>query len=124
MMDPVIPEDERQMIAALKRGQTILFKLPTRDGKGHRHVYQWAKNNKRYVRIDRSARWGNPFDKGKKGSKVDPLLKFAFCSVFNEELRKNLPFLRGKALGCHCPPALCHGTVLIQLLKEAEGKES
>lgn len=37
------------------------------------------------------------------------------------ELMKSLHELSGKTLGCFCPPAPCHGYVLVKLFREKFG---
>jgi hypothetical protein len=109
-----IPETEQRMIQALERGETVAVNMRK---SGHPQVIEWAKAHGLFVRIDRKTLWGNPFVMGKDGSRAEVMLKYAFAAPMNDTLMKDLPTLRGKALGCWCAPLPCHGDVLIQLLK-------
>jgi hypothetical protein len=72
------------------------------------------------VRIDRTTKWGCPFK-----LKMDtPAARRTVCAKYEEYLRNNqelldaLPKLVGKRLGCWCAPRICHGNVLVKLIKE------
>ncbi len=80
--------------------------------------------NSRYdIDIRRPGCWGNPFIIGKDGNREEVIQKYKewiTTSPQAEHLRKMLPRLQGKTLGCVCKPKKCHGDVLIDLLKTYE----
>ena len=70
-----------------------------------------------YVKGADKSKWANPFSAKKWGRGT--------CLVMYKEYIKNHPQLMtelieldGKVLGCWCAPLPCHGTILIELLKE------
>lgn len=66
----------------------------------------------------RSSVWGNPFHIGKDGSREEVIAKYRVYLLSRPDLLARLPELRGKRLGCFCKPLLCHGDVLLDLLKK------
>lgn len=79
------------------------------------HVY-----NSRYdIDIRRPGQWGNPFIIGKDGTRDEVIAKYRTwitTSPDAEELRRKLPTLQGRILGCCCKPKKCHGDVLVELV--------
>jgi hypothetical protein len=79
-----------------------------------------------------SSLWANPFKKGRDGSKADVLKAYDIYirkKIREEGLNKELELLRNKCLGCWCVEEVCydcddlscmvcHGQVLLKLLKE------
>lgn len=68
--------------------------------------------------------WANPYKIGKDGDRNEVLQKY-YQYILNklnsgqiavEELHK----LKGKQLGCWCKPELCHGDILVEILKQIE----
>jgi len=72
------------------------------------------------IYIGRPNKWGNPFSIGKDGTRVDVIKKYEQWIRNNPNLLKDLHELKGKVLGCWCAPKLCHGDILIKLVKEYE----
>lgn len=72
------------------------------------------------VRIDRPSIFGNPFQIGTDGDRVQVLQKYK--EYFYKRLETDTNFrekvdgLKGKVLGCWCFPDLCHGMVIIEYL--------
>lgn len=64
------------------------------------------------VYIGRGSKWGNPFKIGVDGSRQDVIEKYRKRLRSNAALKKCLPELEGKRLGCFCKPLDCHGDVL------------
>jgi hypothetical protein len=64
------------------------------------------------VLIDRTTVWGNPFRIGQAGTREEVIAAYEAHLRFSPELRRRLPELRGKVLGCWCAPEPCHGDVL------------
>jgi hypothetical protein len=70
------------------------------------------------VFIGRPSKWGNPFEIGKDGTRIEVIQKYEEYLLSNPELLKDLEELRGKVLGCWCKPSACHGDVLVKLLNQ------
>lgn len=73
------------------------------------------KNEDYDVLIGRPSKWGNPFIIGTHGSRLDVIKKYQSWIFTQPKLLADLWELKGKRLGCHCTPALCHGHFLAQL---------
>ena len=72
------------------------------------------------VYIGRPSKWGNPFSIGKDGTREEVVQKYEKWIKQQPELMENLHELKDKVLGCWCSPKLCHGDVLIKLIKGNE----
>jgi hypothetical protein len=70
------------------------------------------------VLIGRPSKWGNPFQIGRDGSRERVIKLYEVHIRRRPDLIAALPELVGKRLGCHCKPLVCHGDVLLKLLKE------
>lgn len=68
------------------------------------------------VYIGRPSVWGNPFEIGKDGSRIEVIEKYYKYITENPGLLERLSELKGKILGCWCREAICHGDVLVYLL--------
>lgn len=73
------------------------------------------KDNEYDVLIGRPSKWGNPFIIGAHGSRFDVIKKYQQWFFTQPKLLADLWELKGKRLGCHCAPALCHGHFLAEL---------
>lgn len=64
------------------------------------------------------SKWANPFTVEDWGREECLKLyeEYIRCSKIYDDLSE----LKGKVLGCWCKPKLCHGDVLLKLLKELE----
>ena len=70
------------------------------------------------VYIGRGSIFGNPFEIGKDGNRKEVIEKFRkwlFYSDEAEEVRREIPTLKGKVLGCFCKPKKCHGDILLKI---------
>jgi hypothetical protein len=77
------------------------------------------KNNEPYdVYIGRPSCWGNPYEIGKDGNRMEVIAKYKKWILQQPKLLVRLPELKGKVLGCFCSPLPCHGEVLLDLLKK------
>jgi hypothetical protein len=75
----------------------------------------WAEATDRFVCIDRTTDWGNPFKENDDGTREEVVAKFArYYLPHKNRLLKKLPELRGKVLGCWCHPEECHGHVIAE----------
>jgi len=77
------------------------------------------------VYIGRGSKWGNPFThktgtqaKWIVGSREEAIRAYEVWIKKQPELMNSLHELKDKVLGCWCKPLLCHGDVLIKLVKE------
>jgi hypothetical protein len=68
-----------------------------------------------------SSIFANPYKVGKDGTRdevIKKYKKYIIEKIENDKtLRNELLALKGKNLGCWCFPELCHGNVLLQLIK-------
>lgn len=102
--------------------QTSLFAAdPTTGG---RVVH--CQREKYDVYIGRPSRWGNPFPVPKGyDRKADPeriLDRYEAHVRSRPDLMASLHELAGKTLGCWCAPQVCHGDVLLKLVKETQAR--
>lgn len=77
------------------------------------------KNEQCDVYIGRGSKWGNPF-KMKNNSLEERhrvISEYYQWILEQKHLLDELDELDGKKLGCYCAPELCHGDVLVYLLK-------
>ena len=64
-------------------------------------------------------KWGNPFRIGIDGNRDEVVAKYEAWVVTQKHLMDSLSELIGKILGCHCEEdELCHGKILIKLIKK------
>jgi hypothetical protein len=72
------------------------------------------------IYIGRGSKWGNPFVIGKDGNREEVISKYEayIMSPRGEHLRKALPELIDKTLGCWCSPKPCHGDILKQMVED------
>ncbi len=65
--------------------------------------------------IGRPSKWGSPFHLGRDGNAGEIVEKFRRWLLRHPNLLNEVRTLRGKVLGCDCPPEPCHGDVLAEL---------
>jgi len=71
------------------------------------------------IRIDRATYWGNPFRMDHESERGNVINEYEEYLRTNQEMLDSLPVLASaKRLGCWCKPKLCHGDVLVKLMKE------
>ena len=105
-------EDELARLDRLEVGETVCVSM--RRGV-HPHLVSWAMSQGLFVRIDRKSKWGNPFVLGPDGDRDTVIRRYEEEHLPNQpSLVAALDELRGKALGCWCAPARCHGDVLAE----------
>ena len=79
------------------------------------------------IYIGRGSKWGNPYIIGVDGDRIEVIKKYEKYLSSNKELLESLPELKGKRLGCHCDPLICHGDVLkrwVEKLEKHQGEDS
>ncbi len=106
--------DEEVFRERLIAGETVVVNMRCHPG-----LIRWAKGEGLFVRIDRRSRWGNPFIIGRDGTRDEVVAAYRGHLAANPDLLERLPELRGRALGCWCAPARCHGDVLVAAMLEA-----
>lgn len=109
-------EDERQRMAVVEAGGTVVAHMPRRSARGDAVLIAWAQRTGRFVRIDRKTDWGNPFEIPKHGNRDQVCDAYAEHLAASPDLLARLPELRGKVLGCWCYPERCHGDEIIKRL--------
>jgi len=70
------------------------------------------------VYIGRPSKWGNPFEIGKHGNRIEVIEAYRqwIANGDGQHLLRDLHELKGKVLGCWCKPQPCHGEVLMDLI--------
>ena len=71
------------------------------------------------VFIGRPSKWQNPFHVGRDGTRDEVVAQFREHLIRKPQLLREVRRLRGKVLGCHCPPQPCHGHVIAELANAA-----
>lgn len=64
------------------------------------------------------SKWYNPFTVARYGSAEEAVRQYEAYVRTKPELMACLKELEGKRLGCWCKPRVCHGDVLIKLMRE------
>ena len=82
------------------------------------HFKRDKYNKSDVVYIGRPSKWGNPFKIGVDGTREEVVKKYEEYIRKTPALLESLSELVGKDLVCWCAPQLCHGDVLIKLIKE------
>lgn len=99
-------DSELEKRALVEQGQTVVANLR----KDHRLI-QWAISQRKYAKIDRATKWGNPFVMKLERDRDSVCDQFA--EHFEQStLRTQIAELRGMVLGCWCNPKRCHGDFL------------
>lgn len=103
---------ERDLLKRLRSGETVVVNM--RD-EAHGRFWKWCEQAGHAERIDRRSEWGNPFvlpDDGDRDTVCD-----AFADHYwphKPSLHAKVRSLQGKALGCWCAPARCHGDFIAE----------
>jgi len=111
-------EDELTRKAIVEAGGTVVANMHQDTD---RALLTWARKTDRFVRIDRSSDWGNPFEMGPDGDRNTVCDSYEIFFPRKFSLHNRLDELRGKVLGCWCYPARCHGMYLADKIKEVDG---
>lgn len=101
-------ELERKAIA--EAGGTVVANM---HQDSDRAILHWAKSTNRFIRIDRSSDWGNPFEMPADGDRDTVCDSYEIFFPRKFSLHNRLDELRGKVLGCWCYPQRCHGDYLV-----------
>lgn len=110
-------EDELERKAIVEAGGTVVANMHQDTD---RALLTWARKTDRFVRIDRSSHWGNPFEMGPDGDRDTVCDSYEIFFPRKYSLHNRLDELKGKVLGCWCYPSRCHGMYLIAKAEEAD----
>lgn len=103
-------DDERDLVKHLRGGETVVVNM---RGDAHGSLWRWAEQAGLAVRIDRKSVWGNPFLVDDDGTREEVCTNYAeLYWPLKRSLHGHVGSLAGKALGCWCAPAQCHGDFL------------
>lgn len=106
-------DDERERRKIVEAGGSVVANQKTDE-----NLIRWAQFSGRYVRIDRTTEWGNPFELDKDGTRDEVCDHYRAYLLWKPSLIAKLGGLEGKVLGCWCYPERCHGHELIEVLKD------
>jgi hypothetical protein len=95
--------------------QGSLFELPAARRPHPLVVHCKRAKFEVYVGRGRGSPWGNPFQIGRDGTRLEVIAKYREWLGRQPALLARLPELRGKVLGCWCSPRPCHAEVLAEL---------
>tara|TARA_R100001463_G_scaffold55370_3_gene106880 strand:- start:291 stop:1082 length:792 start_codon:yes stop_codon:yes gene_type:complete len=108
-------EDELKRKAIVEAGGTVVANMHQETD---RALLTWARKTDRFVRIDRTSDWGNPFEMGPDGDRGTVCESYEIFFPRKFSLHNRLNELRGKVLGCWCYPARCHGMFLTAIIEQ------
>jgi hypothetical protein len=108
-------EDELKRKAIVEAGGTVVANMHQETD---RALLTWARKTDRFVRIDRTSDWGNPFEMGPDGDRDTVCESYEIFFPRKFSLHNRLNELRGKVLGCWCYPARCHGMYLTAMIQQ------
>lgn len=111
-------EDELDRRSIVEAGGTVVANM---HQESDRALLNWARSTGRFVRIDRSSDWGNPFEMPDDGDRDTVCDSFEIFFPRKFSLHNRIDELRGKVLGCWCYPNRCHGDYLTQMLERSNG---
>lgn len=104
--------DRRRIVEA---GGTVVANM--HSGKDD-YLLRWARSTNRFVRIDRTSEWGNPYEMPGDGTRETVCASFEIYFARKLSLHFEIGSLAGKVLGCWCYPEQCHGDYLARQSKE------
>ena len=91
-------------------------------------LIKWAKENNKFISIDRKTDWGNPFimdtkDKKADGDRDTVCDSYELFFQLKLSLQVRLNELEGCVLGCWCYPKRCHGDFLAAQINNVEDEK-
>lgn len=108
-------EDELDRRSVVEADGTVVANM---HQESDRALLNWARSTGRFVRIDRSSDWGNPFEMPHDGNRDTVCDSFEIFFHRKFSLHNRIDELRGKVLGCWCYPQRCHGSYLVTALEK------
>jgi len=112
------PEDQLKRRRVVEDGGTVVANMHSGSDE---LLLRWARSTGKFVRIDRSSPFGNPYEMPGDGDRNKVCDSFSLYFQRKFSLHSQLKDLAGKVLGCWCYPQRCHGELLMTLAKQAEG---
>jgi hypothetical protein len=116
--EPAWTASQLERKARAETGECVVAHLPSKTQAFDIALIEWAKANRRFVRIDRKSKWGNHEYKMVDGYTRDECVDFYKQETLAKRRRhliEEAKSLRGKVLGCWCYPERCHGDVLAEI---------
>lgn len=109
-------KDERQRQKEVQAGRSVVA-----NQQADKNLIQWAEQNGKAVRIDRSTKYGNPFVLDQDGTRDEVCDHFqADYLPHKPSILKDISKLVGKVLICHCYPERCHGECLVEMANDSK----
>ena len=100
-------------------GDTYMRKVVMLIDVEKRRMYKVGSAPSEAVYVGRGSIYGNPFIMGKDGDRKSVVNKFYHYALWRLSREPNwLDGLKDKDLVCYCYPALCHGDMLISIVKD------
>lgn len=111
------PEDQLKRRRVVESGGTVVANMHAGFDE---FLLRWARSTNRFVRIDRSSPFGNPYEIPGDGERDQVCDSFEVYFQRKFSLHKQIAQLTGKVLGCWCYPERCHGNHLVSLASAVE----
>ena len=106
------PEDQLKRRRAVEAGGVVVANMHSGSDE---FLLRWARSKNRFIRIDRSSPFGNPYEMPGDGDRDKVCESFSLYFQRKFSLHSQVKDLAGKVLGCWCYPQRCHGDHLISL---------
>ena len=103
------PEDQLKRRRIVEAGGTVVANMHSGSDE---YLLRWARSTHRFVRIDRSSPFGNPYEMPGDGDRDKVCDSFYIYFERKFSLHAKAKDLSGKVLGCWCYPQRCHGESL------------
>jgi hypothetical protein len=109
------PEDQLKRRRVVEAGGAVVANMHSGSDE---FLLRWARSTNRFIRIDRSSQFGNPYEMPGDGDRDKVCESFSLYFQRKFSLHSQVKDLAGKVLGCWCYPQRCHGNHLISLLSQ------
>jgi ParB-like chromosome segregation protein Spo0J len=109
------PEDQLKRKRVVEAGGAVVANMHSGSDE---FLLRWARSTNRFIRIDRSSQFGNPYEMPGDGDRGKVCESFSLYFQRKFSLHSQVKDLAGKVLGCWCYPQRCHGNHLISLLSQ------
>jgi ParB-like chromosome segregation protein Spo0J len=109
------PEDQLRRRRVVEDGGAAVANMHSGSDE---FLLRWARSTNRFIRIDRSSQFGNPYEMPGDGDRDKVCESFSLYFQRKFSLHSQVKDLAGKVLGCWCYPQRCHGNHLITLLSQ------
>jgi ParB-like chromosome segregation protein Spo0J len=109
------PEDQLKRRRVVEAGGAVVANMHSGSDE---FLLRWARSTNRFIRIDRSSQFGNPYEMPGDGDRDKVCESFSLYFQRKFSLHSQVKDLAGKVLGCWCYPQRCHGNHFISLLSQ------